>query len=189
MLEPNNMEACWEDSVGKIFSSCEPKPIRKNTPQRAQQAASEHLILCLPPQVLHQKKQPLLVARPQPRSKAQFAAPTKLLMMEILPLTIPSSLHCRSSWGWLLMGIFPEAELKIPHTNARNHLLYVTTKGYLSWFFFFFFEKSWSWTDITDGNWSESGTQMRKQLKMRRAAVRTGKTKSNSKCLETILTL
>lgn len=32
MLRPNNREACWEDSMGKIFSSCESIPLWKPSP-------------------------------------------------------------------------------------------------------------------------------------------------------------
>lgn len=167
MLGPNNREACWEDSVGKIFSSCESKPLCENTPQQAQQAGSQHLILCSPPSHAQDEVAALgcgTSVPPHPWPAAGLDPQLSSFRWRYRPeshglLTLQElcscTAHSHSSWG----------REKDTSTNTRN--MHVTMMHYSSFplGFWGFFEKYWYWTGITDETSSDPGAQMRKQLK------------------------
>lgn len=132
MLGPNNREACWEDSVGKIFSSCESKPLWKHSP------ASPAGRLTAPGPLLplsHTQDEVAALNRGTSTHPHPWpTAPAELLPMETPPCT---------AHGHLYWGRYKDTSMKI-----RN-LLY-TTALFKFWACILFF---WGILILSWHNW------------------------------------
>lgn len=127
MLGPNNREACWEDSVGKIFSSCESKPLWKHSP------AGPAGRLTAPDPLLplsHTQDGMAALSCSTSWPTAQPGPPDKQLETPLWEPRPPYTagaleLHCSEP--------FSSRRTKDTPTNTRNLLLYVTMTLFKFW--------------------------------------------------------